>query len=780
MKISSHSTPPFVFSVLYSCKLLISLVALGDRTQKIWVRGEAETDHSQCYNDLYLSDQNGDGKVDSEEYVNFSRLRLKERLQLYPDGHTYDTSSVNISTFVLLPSGLQSNFYTLACLCSRFEFDESIADKIMCCVGENAHLSVVSTNDANGGMDDDELKYSNLLCTFTDRAIDDVISTMETIQFPPSSAPLQTNTNTINPAAAPTALSMTGAPITVAPTARPSLRTDAPTSMPSMQSTTISTSSMTAATLTPSFLTASDVQPTNMTVKVSYSILVQEKERMTVDYLSDIHDDCIEGMNVLATEIMFDLWLNGHSSLEMNGNIRLEESEFHKRFFVELPTSIDKIEEMEFISAPELVEIDTDFDSENALGDNDKIFVGGPCPNEMEYGKRRRKYNCFEVHASIPLRVRVDDKLIEDGITAEDIKDSYSDVLQQNILQGRLANIHEEVLEDSTVIMATGQIVSKKSNETPETEGPNSRVRLIVGLVTTALLLILLFFLVNFLRRRWQNRGTDEKDTVANPEEDLEARNSPSSRKSSVGNSLQPKAYQQQRSPNKSVPYFRNQTSPGSVPSADDTKSIGGVSAESDAGWSDVYTNSVGSVSDDGVGDLDSPPRSGSPGPPPMMSLSAGPSTLSINTEDSIVLSPMKDSRSPVNIIPVTPPKPSSPESKNLTSPVSPITPKSIQLLEEATSDNDDEILIHEDFSDEEVNDKDEHDESQNNSNNQQKESPEEFRSRIYDLIERIVPEEIDQIDDMIAEFKNREDELVETLLAMEKRTLAQWRKQKN
>ena len=78
---------------LSTCKLLIFLLAVSGRN-----RVNAQTDNSQCHNDLYLSDQNGDGRVDNEEYVEFCRLRLQERLEIYPEGYTYDIESAPIET----------------------------------------------------------------------------------------------------------------------------------------------------------------------------------------------------------------------------------------------------------------------------------------------------------------------------------------------------------------------------------------------------------------------------------------------------------------------------------------------------------------------------------------------------------------------------------------------------------------------------------------------------------------------------------------------------------
>ena len=98
-----------------------------------------------------------------------------------------------------------------------------------------------------------------------------------------------------------------------------------------------------------------------------------------------------------------------------------------------------------------------------------------------------------------------------------------------------------------------------------------------------------------------------------------------------------------------------------------------------------------------------------------------------------------------------------------------------------------DEIVIHEDVSDEDHDDYDIDNNSNSNnsnnctshSNNNNVRSPEEFRAEVYALIERVIPEEIDQADGMIAQFMNREDELLQTLAAMGKRASAQQQQHK-
>lgn len=50
----------------------------------------------------------------------------------------------------------------------------------------------------------------------------------------------------------------------------------------------------------------------------------------------------------------------------------------------------------------------------------------------------------------------------------------------------------------------------------------------------------------------------------------------------------------------------------------------------------------------------------------------------------------------------------------------------------------------------------------------------EEVRSEVEALVRRVVPEEIDNVDEMMNQFKGREDELVETLRTMQERAVAQ------
>ena len=49
-----------------------------------------------------------------------------------------------------------------------------------------------------------------------------------------------------------------------------------------------------------------------------------------------------------------------------------------------------------------------------------------------------------------------------------------------------------------------------------------------------------------------------------------------------------------------------------------------------------------------------------------------------------------------------------------------------------------------------------------------------EIRSEVKSLVRRVVPEKIDNVDEMMLQFKGREEELVETLRTMQERPVAQ------
>ncbi|KAG7372444.1 hypothetical protein IV203_018587 [Nitzschia inconspicua] len=117
--------------------------------------------HSQsdqdCASNLYSSDADGNRQVDSEEYVTFVKLEGPE--SFLP----------NVEFFVQLPIMLQSNFYTLACFC------RSQGGASDCCVGNNAHMSTSGTGPGEIPTDQ-QANYLNLVCGLTAQAINLAVS----------------------------------------------------------------------------------------------------------------------------------------------------------------------------------------------------------------------------------------------------------------------------------------------------------------------------------------------------------------------------------------------------------------------------------------------------------------------------------------------------------------------------------------------------------------------------------------------------------------------------
>eukprot|EP00536_Pseudo-nitzschia_multiseries_P000043 jgi/Psemu1/62444/estExt_Genemark1.C_20149 len=838
--------------------LWVWLVGMNDCwNRNRWVQAQPYNDDFDCFDDIYLSDGNGDGRVDAQEYVDFFRLRLDQRRS--DEGSFYDGSK--FETFKDVPFALQSNFFTLACLCFRFQFEDSKTnndedndnDKSTCCVGDNAHIAVVTAGSAVGveeAMADQEIMYSNLVCDFTSRAIDTVLGTLET------TPPLPT-------------VSPTDSPTTAAPTSGPTTSpTDTPTSQPPSTNPTSKPSNSPTILPTPatSFLSTSFSSPsdtigeyfsTYLTVKSVYSILVQDNDETgqqqqlrTIEASQDakeperknsIDENLISAMNHVVWRVIFDIQYNGRIPTP---------TVLHDKLFSVPPTAIDSRVDVGFTSTPKLIKMDqgslsTDIASlvDDAFTSTPKstkmgqgsesddsletVFVGGPCPTEMTTSQpgstnghdadskganSSHLYRCQEVIASIRLEVRTEVNDTDTNIgSAETIGDLFSDALELAILNGHLAQMFRAQASDSKVTIATGRIVPSK---------PTNRVWLLVGSVAAGLFLIMVIVQFTLWAARRDRRlkgrnslgnkqdpGTyansnaeqDEPETShrlspgktvdSDQENDLEVGQSKLKQPTTdvTGVAVTTSAMQSADDCDddtlrmiNSVPYLP--ASPRSIASSstDDARSTGGISQESDAGWSETYTSSMGSLSEDdalSLPELSShkpttlmshttePIAFASTDPTPVDHSHEAPSTAtgeSSVAQNNVILSVAAE-------VAELPPTPSSSKA-----------PETILLLEETLSYDDNDFIIHEDSSDEDggadVGDGSDNIESGQDdvSRGKQQLSPEEFRSKVYALIERVVPDEIDQIDDMIGQFKNREDELIETLLALEKRASSQ------
>jgi hypothetical protein len=264
-----------------------------------------QSQSQQCWDNLYVSDVNGDMRVDAQEYVTFVKL----------EGPTDVGFLDGVTTFAELPLTLQSNFLTLACFCNTGRD---------CCQGDNAHLSTAGTAPGTTPTPE-ELTYLNLVCTFTSSAIGRVVAESFVPTFEPSSSPTTVGTTTT-----PT----TSMPITSSPTAMPSLEptTQSPTMIDTTFEPTTTETTLTPTTLAPSIvitqspttLTTSaptitsvpttEIIPVPIVVKTTYSIVVVNG--ITTNVSSTAYEpDLIIAMNILAEQVAININENDNNNV---------------------------------------------------------------------------------------------------------------------------------------------------------------------------------------------------------------------------------------------------------------------------------------------------------------------------------------------------------------------------------------------------------------------------------------------------------------------------------
>jgi len=618
-----------------------------------------DDNNNGCYDDLYLSDENGDGKVDSEEFVEFSRRRLQYSLMEY-EHEVENELELNLSdygSFSQLPSVLQQNWFVLACLCSRYQFgngdgNESNRNK-SCCVGDNAHLRVTTAGST------EELMYVNLVCDFTQRAIDEIITNMiiEEIGVPPDDDENNEQTdgnNNVNsddeddigkievPSSSPSVATttankdITNLPTTPFPTKSPifsptlNLMTTVPTIEPTALLAIISTGSRPSLeTTTSPTITPISSPSSPLFFGLSIGIIV-----------------AIVAGAVLLVMILIQATV--------------------------LVTTRDYRRRRNYSTDPDNEQQSNKRNTSASTDDHDDEDEETGLPNALLSSSTWKKEMTHD--------------------------DACTTTTPSTVNTG-------SIVEDQTLSLS---IMPSNLGKQKEIE-PNQQQMM-----------------------KDQQGGNN-----------------------SVHNS---------------IPYVHA----GSTIIPDDAKSTGCVSHESDAGWSEAYTSSMGSVSDNDdemipnhhhpggfvsakIADTDIN-RSFSEGPVPSTTDEGDGIKLRLSSTTNVMIN---TENTATKMMMTTP-------DETITTTT---TPQSIVILEGA-SEND-EIIIHEDISDEGSGD-DGNDSNSNNDLKSNTRSPEEFRSEVYTLIERVIPEEIDQADDMIAQFTDREDELLQTLLAMEIRASAQ------
>lgn len=406
-----------------------------------------------CYNNLYLSDADRDGRVDSQEYVTFVQL---EGPPGFLDG---------VDSFVTLPMLLQSNFYTLACLCSGGD---------QCCLGGNAHLNATGTAPGETPTAE-QVAYLDLVCEFTGRAVDMVLVE----EGPPTATP------------APGGNETSGGPPTQAPSPLPTgtngtddddgipapSRSDAPSFPPTSGPTTTATPTTTTPT--------APGTPIPMTVKALYSIVVP-LDAPQPTYTPGL----ISAMDVVAQDVAASLVLpdpdggdgdgpqqrqlgwrrrgasagagtDGDGDVERRrrtrqrrpgGQRQRQQQQPQRRraeVVVTLPTAIDQILDMGFTDDPLQV---------------GGIFVLGPCP--AGFGNATTDL-CGQVTASVLLE-------LTGGEPPLVVYRAYLAALNQAIIGGDLGAALSEVDPGSAVSMASGTPVVLPPTAAPAGGGGDS------------------------------------------------------------------------------------------------------------------------------------------------------------------------------------------------------------------------------------------------------------------------------------------------------------------
>ncbi len=296
-------------------------------------------DPEVCYPALATADANDNGLVDADEYVTFVQ-------GIGPAGFLED-----ITSFEDLPLQLQSNFNVIVCLCQSDPADDS------CCVGEGVGIMVDGARASDTPTAEQE-SYLFIVCSLTASAVQRVLQTVAPTASPsdspslplseapsaaptisptisvtdsPSAAPTEVPTvsPTVPPTGTPTALpttTPTAAP-TASPTTTPTVAPGVPTAQPTVAPPTVAPGEPTAQPTTspPPTQAPTTAVPTQVPIEATivtvYRIRIRNRASRTI-YEAQL----IDAMDSLAPEVL--------ASISSRRRLRRLQS-------VEFPTVID-------------------------------------------------------------------------------------------------------------------------------------------------------------------------------------------------------------------------------------------------------------------------------------------------------------------------------------------------------------------------------------------------------------------------------------------------------
>jgi hypothetical protein len=261
-------------------------------------------DTETCHDHLLEADKlgNNDGLLQADEFVTFAQLQT-------PGGQLDD-----IEDYQSMPLVMQATFVTLTCLCRDERFGGDSRD-VNCCLGVDAHISIVGSDDASTAQEKTRLFAT---CFLTDQAIVSVLGSE-----PPSSSP------TVNPT-----LGLTPEPTTKTPTNRPSALptgrpTQSPTTGPPVVSPTTTMPSQAPVTTPPTIqatTTAPTMAPTTLiltpsptpvvtpvplftqSAKVVYTVAVANATALNIQS-SVYENDLVNAMDQMATTVVASVFV---------------------------------------------------------------------------------------------------------------------------------------------------------------------------------------------------------------------------------------------------------------------------------------------------------------------------------------------------------------------------------------------------------------------------------------------------------------------------------------
>lgn len=741
----------------------LSLVAILLTPQYTAAQNVGAVDTTLCFSSLMAADTNNDRQLNRTEYVTFLKI--------------YGLPGIEAETYQDLPLVLRSTFTFLSCSCGLNGGGAS------CCIGPDAYIPTDGAADFEIPTPD-QATYLYNLCKVTDDAVD---------QATPTAAPVMTPEPTQSPTMASASPSISGQP-SISPTLLFSTEPSsaAPTFSPTTQKPTLSES--------PSLNSGVDA-----VVRTTYLVVIANGKSDDIPQTA-YKSDLIQAMDMVATDVAVQIE-------ERGGGGGRERNRRKLAVTVELPTSIVLISEQEWKNDGSVIEgkyLDASFLADTSMFSFllTKSFFSSGCSAELGNPGTDA---CQEVTAAI--------RLFLDDEDVSDVSNSFKSTLDEEIEKGSLAEALILVNPDSPVAILS----SNGGEQNAPTVSPAREIESDDGLSTGATVgiaaagvLLFAIIIVSVTKAKGDDddaprkRQDDGKFVEATPSEELKMA------QKEVGSGLEwqtPKpADEEQPSSLGENPWVKS----GKQPKKSDDGSV--ISDENSAGWSDAYSSSMGTNDSDenaedllvaagmegsdngedkvGIANMGELEAAISAGDWAAVGASAAVLAASQYETDS-----QSNSKSSMSYSAMGSSMQSSLEQRELDSAKALELDNLIQTgdwegviqaaarFEAGASQDGQAATVFEDNDSRSGSRSDSRSGSYTSSSifsssiqpssaasGTQEPPPnqDEYRKEVQELVSKVVPEELEHVDDMIAQFKGRENELLETLRTMQERNISQ------